>query len=152
MFFKIKNHIFLFTLLCILNNCGLQEPSLNHGIVFLEKRAEKLILNKSNINDVLGIIGQPHIKSVKNQNDWIYIERTLTKGDYHKLGQTVLKTNNVLVLSFNKYGILENKIFLDKNAKKKLNFSEKETANELTQKSFVDKFLSSLKQKMYGNK
>tara|TARA_B100001564_G_C20233858_1_gene487363 strand:+ start:99 stop:557 length:459 start_codon:yes stop_codon:yes gene_type:complete len=152
MFFKIKNHIFLITLLFILNNCSLQEPSLNHGIVFLEKRAEKLILNKSNKNDVLSIIGQPHIKSIKNQNDWIYIERTLTKGDYHKLGQTVLKTNNVLVLSFNKYGILENKIFLDKNAKKKLNFSEKETANELTQKSFVDKFLSSLKQKMYGNK
>ena len=142
MFFKIKNHIFLITLLFILNNCSLQEPSLNHGIVFLEKRAEKLILNKSNKNDVLSIIGQPHIKSIKNQNDWIYIERTLTKGDYHKLGQTVLKTNNVLVLSFNKYGILENKIFLDKNAKKKLNFSEKETANELTQKSFVDKFLN----------
>ena len=152
MFFKIKNHIYLFTLLFILNNCGLQEPSLNHGIIFLEKRAEKLVINKSNKNDVLNIIGQPHTKSVKDQNDWIYIERTLTKGDYHKLGQTILKANNVLVLSFNKYGILEDKIFLDKKAKKKLNFSEKETSNELTQKSFVDKFLSSLKQKMYGRK
>ena len=152
MLFKIKNHIYLCTLLFILNNCGLQEPSLNHGIVFLEKRADKLVINKSNKNDVLSIIGQPHTKSIKDQNDWIYIERTLTKGDYHKLGQTILKTNNVLVLSFDKYGILKNKVFLDKKAKKKLNFSEKETANELTQKSFVDKFLSSIKQKMYGNK
>ena len=152
MLLKIKNHIFLYTLLFILNNCTLQEPSLNHGIVFLDKRADKLVINKSNKNDVLNIIGQPHTKSIKDQNYWIYIERTLTKGDYHKLGQTILKTNNVLVLSFDKYGILKNKVFLDKKAKKKLNFSEKETANELTQKSFVDKFLSSLKQKMYGNK
>ena len=76
----------------------------------------------------------------------------MTKGDYHKLGQTILKSNNILVLSFNKYGILENKIFLDKNAKKKLKFSKKITDNELTQKSFVEKFLSSVKQKMYGNK
>ena len=59
MFFKIKNHIFIYTFLFILNNCGLQEPSLNHGIVFLEKRAEKLVIDKSNKNDVLKIIGQP---------------------------------------------------------------------------------------------
>ena len=42
---------------------------------------------------------------------WIYIERTLSKGKYHKLGQHTLKENNVLVLVFNKFGVLENKIF-----------------------------------------
>ena len=26
-----------------------------------------------------------------NENEWIYIERVLTKGEYHKLGQNVLK-------------------------------------------------------------
>ena len=35
--------------------------------------------------------------------------RVLSKGEYHKLGQNVLKTNNVLVLNFDKYGILKNK-------------------------------------------
>ena len=44
-------------------------------------------------------------------NEWIYIERVLTKGDFHKFGQNVLKTNNVLVLSFDKYGILKTKRF-----------------------------------------
>ena len=39
--------------------------------------------------------------------DWIYIERVLTKGEFHKLGQNVLKENNVLVLTFDKYGILK---------------------------------------------
>ena len=153
-FFKFKNHIslFAFFILIILNACKLQEPSKNHGIVFLKNRSEKLELNKSNKNDVIRIIGQPHTKSINNNNDWIYIERVLTKGEYHKLGQNILKSNNVLVLSFNKYGILEKKIFLDKNDKKRLKFSNRETQNELTQKSFVEKFLTSIREKMYRNK
>ena len=80
------------------------------------------------------------------------MERVLTKGDYHKLGQNVLKTNNVLVLNFDKYGILSNKIFLDKDSIKKINFSEDFTENQLTKRSFVERFLSSVRTKMYGNK
>ena len=73
----------------------------------MENRSNKLIINKTNANDVINILGQPHSKSVDNVNQWIYIERTLSKGKLHKLGQNVLKTSNVLLLSFNKYGVLE---------------------------------------------
>ena len=154
MFFKIKNHIRIFLVLSfiILINCQLQEPYKNHGIIFLENRAKKLLVDKSNKNDVIKIIGQPHSKSIKNDNEWIYFERVITKGEFHKLGQNVLKSNNVLVLSFDKYGILKNKLLLDKNDKKKVAFSKGETKNELTRKSFVERFLSSVRTKMYGNK
>ena len=101
---------------------------------------------------MIKIIGQPHSKSIKNDNEWIYFERVITKGEFHKLGQNVLKSNNVLVLSFDKYGILKNKLLLDKNDKKKVAFSKGETKNELTRKSFVERFLSSVRTKMYGNK
>ena len=80
------------------------------------------------------------------------MERILTKGKYHKLGKHVLKTNNVLVLQFDKYGVLQIKEILTKDDLKKLSFSKKSTKNELTKKSFVEKFLSSIKQKMYGNR
>ncbi len=80
------------------------------------------------------------------------MERTLTKGKYHKLGKHVLKTNNVLVLEFDKYGVLKIKEFLNKDDLRKIAFSENATQNELTKKSFVEKFLSSVKQKMYGSK
>ena len=154
MFFKFKNHlkkIFLI-LFIILNGCKLQEPSKNHGILFLENRSNKLIVEKSNKNDVLKVIGQPHSKSVNDDDIWFYIERTLTKGKYHKLGKHVLKTNNVLVLKFNKYGVLQVKELLTKDDIKKVSFSKETTKNELTKKSFVEKFLSSVKQKMYGNR
>ena len=154
MFVCFKNHfkrLFIF-LFIILTACQLQEPTKNHGIVFLENRAKQLTVNKSNKNDVVKIIGQPHSKSISDDNVWIYLERTLTKGKYHKLGQHVLKKNNTLVLRFDKFGILKDKKIYNKNNTNQIAFSNKETTNELSKKSFVETFLSSLKQKMYGNR
>ena len=149
-FHNIDCKILIFFLLLILVNCKLQEPIKSHGIIFLENRANKLITDKSNKNDVIKVLGSPQIVEDKNKSTWIYIERILTKGKYHKLGQHVLKENNVLVLEFDKYGILANKSFYDKEKIKKINFSKKETEHSLTGKSFVQKFLQSVRQKMYG--
>ena len=154
MSFSIKNHLnkILFILFFILMSCQLQDPYNNHGILFLENRSKKLIPNESNQNDVLKIIGYPHTKSIDDENIWIYLERTLTKGKYHKLGKHVVKKNNVLVLVFNKYGILTSKEIFDVKDSKKLAFSKDSTKNELSKKSFVEDFLSSVRQKMYGNR
>ena len=143
---------FILIPLIILNSCKLQEPYQNHGIVFLENRSNKLITNKTNKNDVIKIIGEPHSKSIDNDNEWIYIERILTKGEYHKLGQNILKENNILILNFNKYGILVDKKLLNKKDKNKLTFSKNKTENKLSQKSFIEKFLTSIRNKMYKNK
>ena len=97
-------------------------------------------------------MGQPHSTSINDKNIWVYLERTLSKGKFHKLGRHVLKTNNVLVLNFDKYGVLTKKDFYDKNDLEKVSFSKSETDNELTKTSFVERFLSSNKKKMYGNR
>ena len=152
--FIFKNHKLLIILLnfIILSGCQLKDANNNHGILFLENRSNKLVLNKSNKNDVIDVIGEPHSKSFNDENTWIYVERVLTKGKYHKLGRHSLKTNNVLVLDFDKYGVLNGKKLFDKKDIAKITFSEKETENELAKKSFVVTFLQSIKQKMYGNK
>ncbi len=154
MFLRFKNHInkIFIVLFFILPGCQLQEPTKNHGIVFLKNRSDQLVVKKSNKNDVVKIIGQPHSKSINNDDIWIYVERTLSKGKYHKLGKHVLKKNNTLVLKFDKFGILKSKTIYDKNNTNKIAFSEKETKNELTKRSFVESFLSSMKAKMYGNR
>ena len=130
----------------------MQEPVQNHGILFLENRANKLDIKNSNKNDALKVLGQPHTKSMTNEDQWIYIERTLSKGKFHKLGQNVIKTNNVLVLSFDKYGILIKKDLYNKEDIKRISFSKSKTENQLSKKSFVESFLSSIKEKMYGNR
>ena len=151
MFIRSKYHKILLFFFLILYSCQLQDPNNNHGILFLENRSNKLIIDKSNTNDILNILGQPHSKSVNNLNQWIYIERTLTKGKLHKLGQNVLKTNNVLVLSFDKYGVLEEKKLITKNNLNEIEFSKDDTENDLAQKSFIQKFLNSVRTRMYSN-
>ena len=96
-YFKNHFYFFLFISLFILNSCSLQEPTKNHCILYLENRANKLFLNNSNVNDALRVLGNPHFKSIGNTNEWIYVERVLSKGEFIKLGQNVIKENNVLV-------------------------------------------------------
>ena len=154
MFFKFKNHcIFKYLLLLLfLCSCQLQEPQKNHGILFLENRSNQLSPNKSNKNDVLKIIGQPHSRSIDSEDTWIFIERSLSKGKYHKLGKNVIKDNNVLVLKFDKYGVLKTKKFYNKEDIKNISFSKDKTEDQLSKRSFVESFLSSVKEKMYGNR
>ena len=151
--FVSKNHNkLLLILFFILIGCKLQEPTKSHGILFLENRSNQLVVKKDNKNDVIKLFGSPHSKSFNNDDEWIYIERVLTKGSFHKLGQNVIKSNNVLVLSFNKYGIINNKKFLNQSDLNKLSFSKDITDNDLSKRSFVESFLSSIKSKMYSNR
>ena len=146
------NSVYILSFFILLLGCQLKEPQQNHGILFLENRSAKLQINTTNQNDVLKNIGQPHSKSINDDNEWIFIERIITKGEFHKLGKNIIKESNVLILKFDKYGILKEKTFLTKEDIKKLAFSDMETSNELSQKSFVQKFLSSLRDKMYKKK
>ena len=142
--------LYIIFFLFLLNNCQLKDPNKFHGINFLENREKVLIVGKNNKNDVIKLIGNPHTVSIKNEDTWMYFERTTSKGKLIKLGQNVLKSNNVLKLEFDKYGILADKKILNKDDMKKVKYSKNETTNEVTEKSFVNKFLSSIKQKMYG--
>jgi|TARA_B110000285_G_C14825751_1_gene468567 outer membrane protein assembly factor BamE (lipoprotein component of BamABCDE complex) len=149
---KHYNKLYIIFFLFLLNNCQLQEPNKQHGINFLENREKALIVGKTNQNDVIRLIGNPHTTSISNENNWIFFERTITRGKLIKLGQNVLKENNVLELKFNKFGILISKKILNKEKMNMVKYSKIETKNEKTKQSFVGKFLSSMKQKMYGKR
>ena len=149
-YFKYHFNKLLIISFFILLGCQLQESASNHGILFLENRTAELNIEQSNKNDVVKLLGQPHTKTYNEDDIWIYIERTLTKGKYHKLGSHKLKTNNTLVLYFDKYGILKTKDLYDLNDINKIKFSKKNTENSLSKKSFVESFLQSVKKKMYG--
>ena len=97
-------------------------------------------------------MGQPSTKGMTDDNLWIYIERTITRKSLLKLGRNYLKKNNVLVLEFDKYGILVKKEFYNKNNMKKLTFAKSITENEIRKENFIQGFLSSVRQKMQQRK
>jgi outer membrane protein assembly factor BamE (lipoprotein component of BamABCDE complex) len=143
-----KNIIYIVLLLVILTSCQRKEIIRTHGISYLEKREKLAIINKSNKNDVVEFLGQPASKGMTDNNMWIYIERTHTKGKLLKLGRSELSKNNTLILEFNNYGILSNKRFYNINDMNKVEFAEDITENEIKKQNFIRSFLSSVKSKM----
>ena len=143
------NKLFFIVLIFLfISSCQRNEVIKSHGISYLEKREKLIFINKTNKNDVINIFGQPSTKGMTDDNLWIYIERTITRGKLLKLGRNYLKKNNVLVLEFNKYGVLVKKEFYDKNNMKKIAFAKDITENEIKKENFIYSFLSSVREKM----
>ena len=147
-----KTKFLLIVSLIFLFACQGNEVIKSHGISYLDKREKLIFINKSNKNDTVQILGQPATKGMTNDNLWIYIERTKTRGKLLKLGRNYLTKNNVLVLEFNKFGILAKKEFYDKEDMKKINFAKAVTQNDIKKENFIYSFLSSIRQKMQQRK
>jgi len=144
-----KKKIYLITIFLLFSfSCQQNEVLKTHGVAYLEKREKLIIINETNKNDTITLLGQPSTKGMIDDNLWIYIERTRTRGKLLKLGRNYLKKNNVLVLEFDKYGILKRKEFYDKEQMNKIKFAKNETENELRKENFIYSFLSSVRQKM----
>ena len=115
-----------------------------HGVNYLEKKHKEIIVNKSNKNDIIKVLGPPSTKSSFNDNLFIYIERRTSSSKISRLGKKTLLTNNVLILELDNRGILSNKIFLDKEKMQDLKFSEDLTGISYRNKSLVRDLLSGL--------
>ena len=143
-----KNIYLLGFFLLFIFGCQQKEVIKTHGVAYLKNREKLIIVNESNKNDTVSILGQPSTKGMVDDNLWIYIERTRTRGKLLKFGRNYLKKNNVLVLEFDKYGILKKKEFYDKGKMNKISFAKDITENELRKENFIYSFLSSVRQKM----
>ena len=74
-------NIFLFFYFFFTLNCSINKVSNIHGFRFLETKYDKIVLNKSNKNDVRKLIGPPSSIS-KFDDTWIYIERKKTNQSF----------------------------------------------------------------------
>ena len=135
--------IFLFTL-----SCSINKVKNNHGVLLLEKKFNKIQINKSNSNDIINIFGPPSTKSTFDNNVWIYIERKKENRSIFKLGNQKIVKNNVAILEINNKGILEKKEIYDLNNMNKYKFSEDVTENTYEKDSYIYGVLTSLREKI----
>ena len=142
-----KKILFIFIFLFVAN-CTLNKVVNHHGVHFLKKKQEKLIVNKTNTNDITSLFGPPSTRSTFDNDVWIYIERKITKGAMIALGRNKLLLNDVLILEIDGRGLLVKKDFFDMKSMNKINFSKNETATINDKDSFIYNVLSSLRQKI----
>ena len=142
-----KKFIFIFSFIFILS-CSVNKVVKHHGVHFLEKKHSKIVINQTNRNDILKLLGEPSTKSSFDTDVWIYIERKISRDSIYKLGKEKLLVNNVLVIEIDENGLLASKKFYNKDKMNKLVFTEKSTESSYTKRSFVYDFLSSMRQKI----
>ena len=99
--------LYIIFLSLIVSNCTFKPVVKHHGVPFLEKKQTSLIINKSNKNDIMRILGNPSTTSKFDNDIWIYIERKQTQSKLKNLGRMKIYKNNVLVLEIDNYGVLK---------------------------------------------
>ena len=132
----------------IVTNCSFKKVVKHHGVSFLEKKQKNLIINLSNKNEILDLLGNPSTRSKFNNDIWIYIERKQTQSQFKNLGKMKIYKNDVLVLEIDDYGLLKKKDFYNVNDMKKIDIVKKTTEGNITKNSFIYDFMSSLRQKI----
>ena len=120
----------------------------HHGVPYLEEKQESLIVNKSNINDIKKILGNPSTRSKFDNDIWIYIERKQTQSKIKNLGRMKIYKNDVLVLEINDNGILKKKEFYDKKDMQEIKIVQATTEAGFKRNSFIYDFMSSMRQKI----
>ena len=142
------NKLYIFFLFLILSNCSFKPVVKHHGVPFLEKKQEKLIVNITNKNDIKKILGSPSTTSKFNNDVWIYIERKQTQSELKKLGRMKIFKNDILVLEIDKFGILRKKEFYNKDDMENIKIVQATTESGFKKNSFIYEFMSSMRQKI----
>ena len=141
--------LFIFIIISLfITACTLKKVEKHHGVHFLNKKQEKLTINKSNKNDILILLGSPSTKSTFDNDLWIYIERKTDNSSLAKLGSERIIVNNVLLLEINSMGLLASKEFLDLTKMQDLKFAKQTTESQYKKNTFLYDFLSSMRQKI----
>jgi outer membrane protein assembly factor BamE (lipoprotein component of BamABCDE complex) len=140
--------LYIIFLSLIVANCSFKPVVKHHGVPFLEKKQSSLVINKTNKNDIMKILGNPSTKSKFDNDVWIYIERKQTQSKLKNFGKMKIYENNILVLDIDNYGVLKKKEFYNKDDMKNITVVEATTDGSFKRNSFIYDFMSSMRQKI----
>ena len=139
---------FILIIIIFITACSSNKVSKNHGFISLENKFEKIIVNKSNKNDIIKNIGYPSSISEFNPNKWFYIERKQTNQSLFKLGIKKISKNNILIIKFSENGLVEKKNLVDLNDMNDLQYVKKITTKDFEQDNTIYNIFSSLREKV----
>ena len=143
-----KNYFYLIVIFLFISNCTLNKVIKHHGVHFLEKKNQKLVIGKTNKNDIIKLLGAPSTKGAFNEELWIYMEIQSSSSKLSRLGKKKLLKNNILLLDIDSRGVLSKKVLFDKEDMNNIKFSEDTTQKSYSKNNFIYDFLYSIRQKI----
>ena len=140
--------LLLLTIFFLFANCTNKLAIEHHGVKKLSIKQDILIINETNKNDIIKILGPPSTTSFFDNELLFFIERKEAAGSILKLGNKKILVNDVLIVEINKYGLLEKKTFYDISKMQKIKISKNKTEVDYQKNTFIYDFLSSMRQKI----
>ena len=140
-------YIFLIPFFLLIINCSVNKVSNSHGTRFVDTKYNKIMINKTNKNDVRKLIGPPSSIS-KFTGNWFYIERKKTNQSIFRFGKKKIFENNIIILEFNSMGMVSKKDLLNINDMNDIKISKEITTKKYGQDNALYDIFSSLRDKL----
>ena len=109
---------------------------------------KRIIISKTNKNDVIDLLGKPSSISLFDENLWLFIQSEKINQSIIKLGKAKIISNNVLEVKFNSRGIVEEKKLYQIKDMNDLQVVKDKTRSEYDNTSTLGKLFKSIEQKI----
>ena len=140
--------ILIIILLLLTASCSNNKVVKNHGLRALDIKSERIIISKTNKNDVIDLLGKPSSISLFDENLWLFIQSEKINQSIIKLGKAKIISNNVLEVKFNSRGIVEEKKLYQIKDMNDLQVVKDRTTSEYDNTSSLGKLFKSIEQKI----
>ncbi len=140
--------ILIIILLLLTASCSNNKVVKNHGLRALDIKSERIIISKTNKNDVIDLLGKPSSISLFDENLWLFIQSEKINQSIIKLGKAKIISNNVLEVKFNSRGIVEEKKLYQIKDMNDLQVVKDKTRSEYDNTSTLGKLFKSIEQKI----
>ena len=140
--------ILIIILLLLTSSCSNNKVVKNHGLRALDIKSERIIISKTNKNDVIDLLGKPSSISLFDENLWLFIQSEKINQSIIKLGKAKIISNNVLEVKFNSRGIVEEKKLYQIKDMNDLQVVKDRTTSEYDNTSSLGKLFKSIEQKI----
>ena len=133
-------------LILFLFSCSNKKTLNFSGITNLEEKSKFIKLNETNKNDILRNFGSSLLIDNTNEELWFYFESINTKNMF---GQNKNLKNDILIVSFDKKGIVSRKKILTiKDINNEINFDDQITETFAINKSISNRISSIVKKRI----
>lgn len=135
---------FFLILLSFVLSCKINKVQKTHGVNNLIEKTKLIIVNSTNKNDVINLLG-PSIILDNNGMKYSYFEVVETK---NKLGKRIIYINDYVEINFDKYGIVKKINTYNLKNNNDLSFSKQTTDTLAVKDTILKNLLDSTRKRM----
>ncbi|MFT7434003.1 MAG: outer membrane protein assembly factor BamE (lipoprotein component of BamABCDE complex) [Alphaproteobacteria bacterium] len=139
----LKQTILTITVLCtvVFATSACTKRMETHGSIVKQERLDRIQIGSHTKNDVAELLGSPSATGTFNDKRWYYFTEKAAVGS---LGRSKLLEREIVIVDFDKQGVVSSLTFKSKDDAQKVNPSKKTTTTHGQTLGIIDQFINNL--------